>query len=658
MLGMTLLLAAVTAGDTLPFPVMLREETAQGRLSVAPAEGISGEFGTWTVTYTVGKGGIGRGGGIRVELPDEWHSGPRNSAIRLQATEPAADNYVSARASRPEVKLQTVVELEVRNDLVKHAKPSLDGRRERYVFVVRVRIEEGRLEDGDRIEVVYGDRSGGSRGHRAAAVSAPAQPVRVALDDEGTSRFRLHASRDATLTSLAGPAAEMLVHLPSTGAVGERLTGKIALVDKQYNPVSHAATVRLRLAAGGAELPASVNVPAGAGHAQFSLTPVEAGIVRLAAEGADLGLAVSSNPLQVHAKAPRARIYWGDLHSHTRFSWDGVGHDAFAYARRTSGLDFYAMTDHAVAPDEDGTTRGLSHASWDEYTALTERHHAPGEFVTLHAYECSLGAPYGHHNVYFRGQPGPLLYPQRNTLLEIWAALDAGEALTIPHHTGKFPAGVEFLPQNGLFRRNFEIYSGHGLSEAYDPEHPLAFERSKFTSDAKSLKHPSFAQDAWRLGLFLSTIASSDDHNAHPGMPHYGLVAVRAPRLTRSDIFQALFDRQTYGTTGAKIILELEVNGAPMGSIVAADGPTAIRVRAIGTGAIEWVDLLRYTGAAAGFETVRRWRPLAPEFEETLADAAGGPGAIYYVRLKQVEPVRGLAAMAWSSPVWTVGTRN
>ena len=73
-----------------------------------------------------------------------------------------------------------------------------------------------------------------------------------------------------------------------------------------------------------------------------------------------------------------------------------------------SGLDFYARSDHVNPPGE--RTRGLCEASFLEYTQETEAHNRPGEFVTLHAYECSMGKPWGHHIVYFREGPGALVY--------------------------------------------------------------------------------------------------------------------------------------------------------------------------------------------------------------------------------------------------------
>src|SRR5262245_59410089 len=135
------LVAALLSGSALsaepPAPVMLPDPIDEGSVSVSPSDGVSGEYGTWTVTYRVGRGGIGTGGGIRVQLPDTWHSGQRNSAIRVQASDPKADNYVAGRTTNAAVQLQTLVEDERGDILIKHAKNSLDGRSSRYAFVSR-----------------------------------------------------------------------------------------------------------------------------------------------------------------------------------------------------------------------------------------------------------------------------------------------------------------------------------------------------------------------------------------------------------------------------------------------------------------------------------------------------------------------------------------
>jgi hypothetical protein len=644
-------LATLCANAFAAAPVATMEPgTAEGSVGIAPGQGVSGEYGTWTVTLTVGEGGIASGGGIRVQLPDAFHSGIRNSANRLQAMEPKSPHYISANCSRVGVKVKAIVESESKKELIKHAKVSLDGRYERYVFVTRAVVEQGALKAGDRISIVYGDRTGGSPGMLAGAIATEPRAVLAAVDANGDGGFKLTESR-TTIRTIPGVPVEALCHAPSNATAGNDIEALVVLLDKQFNAALVGETFDISVLTGKANHPKSVAV-ADKGFARFTITPFAEGPLRIKLVGRRTGLTAVSNPIDVTGKPLIRSLFWGDLHSHTDYSWDGVGNDSFNYARNVTGLDFYAMSDHSLARQKQGT-RGLGDHNFKEYIARTESENQPGNFATLHAYECSFGRPYGHHIVYFRDQPTVLMYPSKNTLEEMWQALEAGKAITIPHHTGKFPGGVDFGHHDERFRRAFEIYSGHGLSEVYNPGHPLSFEHSKFTSNARSLPAPTFAQDAWIRGLRLGTIASSDDHRAQPGQPHYGLVAVSASSLTRHGVFDALHARRSYGTSGSKIILDFRMNGAEMGSLVETKSPPNLSIRALGTDKIKSVELLRWQKPDKKFQTIKEWKPGAFNFKTEFKDETFQPGAIYYTRVTQEKPVRGLTAMAWSSPIWT-----
>lgn len=619
-----------------------------GTVEVSPGEGVAGEYGTWTVTVTVPEGGIAEGGAVRVQLPDTWHAGDRNSANPLQSTDPKRDHYVTSRSSREGVELRTVVESQSLKPLIKSPRLGLDGRFERYVYVVRAEVTKGRLAAGDTVSVTYGDTSGGSRGMRASVVSTRPEPVLAAVDAAGKGKFVLLEARP-TIRARGGPAAELLLTGPSTLTIEKPAEIRLAFVDANANPAgTYPRKASLELLMGGAGVP-KVAEFGDRPWTTVRIEPEAGDPVRIGAT-AEGGLRAVSNPMRIHPETPELKIYWGDLHSHSKYSWDGVGDNNFEYARHVSHLDFYAMSDHSIA-SAPGRRRGLAEHVWEEYTAKTDRYHDPGRFVTLHGYEASFGAPYGHHNVYFRGKPGPLLAPQKVTLPELWGKLEAGQAVTIPHHTGKFPA-VTWEARDPRFRRNFEIYSAHGLSEAYDPAHPLAFEQSTFTAPSRSRKGVGNAQEAWIAGLSVSAIASSDDHRSHPGQPHWGLVAVRATGLTREEIFDALHARRTYATTGARILLDFDVNGTPMGGTAKASEGAAIRVEAHGTARIEWVEVLRHVKGEKGFAVVHRVEPRGADVRFEWKDGAVAGDAIYYVRLRQTEKVRDRVAQAWSSPVW------
>ncbi len=628
-----------------------------GSVSVHPDVGVSGEYGTWTVTYEVGEAGLLEGGAIRVQLPDAWHAGDRNSANPLQATRPTADHYISARCSREDVKLETIVEDESHRPLIKNARKGLDHRDERYVYVVRVVVQQGNLKPGDRLEIIYGDTSQGSRGMRASDIVTSPEPILGAIDTEGNGEFTIHPD-SPNIRARSGPPATLLVTGPSITVVNQPAILQIALIDANENPVDEfQGDIRFDIVQGTADLPDTIQLDMAEGWTSISFTPEKTGILRIKAAALDGLYPAKVNPIKVVASEPKQNIYWGELHSHSKYSWDGVGSNNFEYARHVSMLDFYAMTDHSI-PSRDGYTRGLYNHVWEEYTALTEQHHDPGEFVTLHAYEASFGAPYGHHNVFFRGKPGPLLAPANVTLPELWDALTAGEALTIPHHTGKFPRPVEWEPHNPEFRRNIEIYSAHGLSEAYDPEHPLAFEQSKFTSPSRSAEGPQYAQDAWEAEIHLSTVAASDDHRSQPGKPGWGLTAVHASELSRADIFDALYQRRTYGTTGSRILLDFTINGQPMGQRIVTANQPQLFIEAHGTDHIEWIEVLRHSESSGGFEVIFRMQPGGLDVTWNTVDQTFRDDSIYYVRLKQQGEIRDRIIMAWSSPIWVTKSKN
>ena len=622
----------------------------EGNISLQPDEGIAGMCGTWTVTYRVGKSGIKKHGGIRVQLPDSWHSGIRNSANRLHSSDPESDNYVSCSCSQPGIGLRTWVEHEPGREvvLVKDYRPGLDGRQTRYIFVVRVWVLNRDLEEGTTISVVYGDTSRGSRGMQAGIISTRPEPVLVAVDKDGTGDFRLYPGRPA-LVIRSGPATELLATGPSMLLRGQPADLLLSVVDANQNPAdSFEGEVLLRVTQGEGDVPSRVRFDSKRGWQKVRVVPRATGILRIQATGADGRLYANANPMKVFDREPQLKIYWGDLHSHTHYSFDGVGHNNFEYARYTSGLDFYAMTDHS-SPDGLGPN---TPEVWAEYSALVNKHHDPGKFVTLHAYECSLGAPYGHHNVFFRGQPTGLPLAGEAGLFNLWQSLQAGEALTIPHHTGKMPSPVFWYPHNAELDRNIEIYSAHGLSEAYSPSHPLSFESSTFTDPSKSVRGPQYAQDAWMQSLELSTIASSDDHRAHPGQPQYGLAAVAATALTREAIFQGLYDRRTYGTTGTRILLDFRINDQPMGRRLVAAGSCHFDIEAHGTDTIELVEILRYSKSEGNFQVIVTLHPQMPDLLWTGQDTTFKEDSVYYLRLRQAGLVRNRIVMAWSSPIW------
>lgn len=632
-------------------------------VAVAPSSVVAGSWGTLVVSYRIGPGGAEPGFRLRVQLPNSWHAWFRNSAKGVQASDPWAPNFVKAQAAREGSVVSCTVLDGTTEPYVKTTRLGLDGRRSRYAYVVEVEVRRGRLEPGDVVEVVYGDRSQGSPGFVAALHPEGNERLAVAYAHAGDSDFTsLPAERCPVLAVVPDAPVEMQVTVPSSVRVGEPSAMSVVLMDWLGNAVPvQEGMLEFKVLSGEASCQPEV-VASGSGDVVMTVpfVPTAAGIVRFLVTYRNHNTAMSavSNPARSQGEGFSDSVYWGDLHSHGDASFDGVGTHAFEYARDVAHLDFYALTDHVeVWPV----------ARWEELRAEVVKHYRAGAFVTLLAYEGTFGPPWGHHNVYFRGTDGIALGSSAGTLLDLWDHLRHGDALTIPHHTGvafstrnegHLPGGASPNPDwkyhDANLRPLIEIYSGHGLCETFDPGHPLSYENSDFSINT-SVQGPHYATDAWLQGLQLGVVCSSDNHRGQPGRSELGLTAVFASELTREQIFDSLRDRRCYGTTGQRILMAFDVEGVPMGGRVVKSGALTMNIEVHGTGDIEWVELVGVDQEAGTVTCRRRWVPRALDFATRWVEHAPIRRGNYYVRLRQTEDYRRRPVMAWSSPVWVGG---
>jgi hypothetical protein len=613
---------------------------------------------SYVLRYTAGDQPIGAGGTVRVQLPDAWHAWRRNGAKGVQSRDPSAENYVSATVAAGIASVRCEVEGGVVDDVVKSNRVGLDGREGRYVYVTRVTVTDGELRPGDQLDIVFGDKAGGSRGFAAALNPQGPETVPVAVDPDGSGQEWLLAAPVSPVLGVAPNVVfELLGYAPSLLGVGERATLRVVAVDVEGNRVHDELPLPRVSVAHGAATVGEVRDTGRVGEFEAPFEATAVGTLRLKVELDGVGATVA-NPSWISEQPPARRLYWGDLHSHADHSFDGVGHYPYEYARDVSCLDFYALTEHCERWND---------GDWEFLVEQVGRFHKAGSFVVFLAYEATFPEPWGHHNVYFRDPADAVvLGADSGTVLDLWQALDGRRALTIPHHTGvafsRKTAGaipgstspaVDWQYHDPELRRAVEIYSGHGQSELYDPEFDLSYESSDFSTNT-SRHGPHYARDAWLRGHELGVIASSDNHRAQPGRGELGLAAVYAPELEREAMFDAIHDRASYGTTGARILLQFTAAGAPMGSRVAAARPE-FSIRVSGTEKLEVVELFgAHLEAPDEFECLADWRPDGPDFAVTWTDP--GPEAtgtrVYYLRARQRDAYRGRKPTAWSSPIW------
>lgn len=360
------------------------------------------------------------------------------------------------------------------------------------------------------------------------------------------------------------------------------------------------------------------------------------------------GITQLSNPIWVCEREPAERLFWGDIHSQTFFS-DGLRcpEELYSFARDEAFLDIFALSDHSEM---------LSDRQWEYFIGVTNDFNDPGRFVTLVGLEWT-SQRWGHRNVYFPGESGPILRcndPVWGELPNLYEAARLHGALVIPHHSANAVMGVDWsLGHDPEVERLVEIYSIWGNSErAAEQGNPRPI---RVTGGEKKGQH---VVDALRLGRRFGFIGGGDIHDGRPGdelhiyqrkpeeyrrLHRQGLMGVWARDLTRECIFEALWNRRVYAATNVRIILRFHIAGHPMGSQIKHTEPVPISVECASEVPISRIDLVRNGTDHLQIHPDRRqvcWSCQdQPETDTTW----------YYVRVTRED-----GEMAWSSPIWII----
>lgn len=325
---------------------------------------------------------------------------------------------------------------------------------------------------------------------------------------------------------------------------------------------------------------------------------------------------------------------FGDIQQHSAHS-DGVGSadEVYQRARYRYGDDFVALTDH-----ESFLGKRTGPGEWTYLQQVADDYDAPGAFATLLAYEWTgkmFPGP-GHKCVYYPMRGVPIVsrddVPEGAELVRRVRALGG---FASPHHIGWTGADAPGHDDDG--QPLWEIVSCHGCYEHV--AHPLG-QRGELKDQ--------MADVMLKRGMRFGFTGSSDSHGLlwHHGEARKrdpyrtGLTGVQAHDCSRAAVMEALMARRCYATSGAKILLDVRADGAPMGSALDDRAEAAFTVSAVGTAELARIELVGPSGVLAR---------TAPNAAEGRLEARVG-GAFVYARVVQID-----GEMAWSSPVFFGG---
>lgn len=553
------------------------------------------------------------------------------------------------------------------------------------------------------------------RDTRVQSCADPAKPLELFWARDGTATEEPLGTARLAVTPRAWDHVRVIV--PSTAWAGTPDTGRAWLEDRFDNPTTADDPVQVTLA--WHEARAGKRVPVDEGQ-KTPETPMETLFLRgpvtdlrvpaFGRAGGPYWLRAQtstgtswSNPLvvldvaetiEMHESAaepgmtagspsPVQAVYWGMIHAHSDRSDGMIPIEDYFPAIRAQLLTFGASSDH----DHEKET---SDADFDAIRAAVEAHNAPqAGFFTFLGYEWAKWNKRGHGDkcVYFRDDVAAMYRsgdPRYDTAEKLYAALarHGDGALVIPHHTAYAGNPCTFAAWDPVHERLVEIYSVWGCSERAAaagkpyPVTPLLAGRGENPVDQWEVP-AGFVQAALRKGARLGFTAGGDDHIGHPGghqklrVDHggyeAGLVAVLVRgRPTRENIWQALWARRCYGTTGARVRGCYTVDGHDMGAEIALANAPALQdarkvaFRVAGTGPLASVEVVRNGEAwrtwecAPGTVTCQHAvvdrDPFAKVALAPLPDGfTNAPFLYYYLRVTQRD-----GEMAWFSPVWVV----
>jgi hypothetical protein len=511
-----------------------------GTATIAPGEPVvAGSFVTLTYTYTAGHP-IDDRGYLKVVFRIVGDFG------LPQFDDPAAANYSTVRSTGD-------CYIVPRWDGKGHTRP--------WSKALYLQVTRGYLDRGERIVVVFGDTSGGSPGWRAQTFCEHTFEFKTLVDPIATYEFK-ELPLSPVLRIVPGEPVRAVCVAPSQVRVGEPFVAHLKLEDRWGNPVRP---------------PRPVEQP---GYAR-------PGVYTAAATDPATGLSAESNPIEVRAEDVPLHRYWADLHGQTEETCGSNSiDDYFSFARDVGLLDVAA---------HQGNDFEVSDAFWEEVNDTTRRFYQPGAFVTFPGYEWSGNTPLGgDRNVYFGGEGGRIVHSCTDLLpgqASAYETAPTAEALFSVLRAQDGPRPFAFAHVGGRYAD----------MSMHDPEIELAVEVHSAWGTFEWL-----VEDALQRGYRIGICANSDGHKTRPGASYPGagefgslggLTCVLARALDRESVLEALISRHFYATTGNRPLLDVQLDAgddrrAVMGDVIEAGaGVPRLHVRAVGTGAIERIEV-------------------------------------------------------------------
>jgi hypothetical protein len=392
-------------------------------------------------------------------------------------------------------------------------------------------------------------------------------------------------------------------------------------------------------------------------------------------------------------------FYYGSTHAHTTYSDGGqptnncssgnaygsgtaTPADAYAYARFTSGLDFWVINEHnhlindSVAANNAPVTEAKVRQRYQDGRNAAAAATVDGSFVALYGMEwgVSTNTDQGHVTlidtpVLFGWEtcttcngPNAECTPGSNCYFDVFTPKRFGY-LTLYRRSVENPSpagalGILCHPGSGNFDNFARNADADAALQGIAVRSGLAFSNATNCADANvaSTDYSSHWRNALNLGFRLGPTADHDSHcinygQALPTRTVYLLPNTAAPALTKSGLLQAHKARRFFASEDPNAQLVFAAGTRVMGEAFSAAGGTPLRAAV-------------YDPAGESVSTFELWRgqvgagaPSAPyrtfsnQASFSVAETLTSGTYYYFVRAVQAD-----GHDLWSAPMWITWT--
>lgn len=389
----------------------------------------------------------------------------------------------------------------------------------------------------------------------------------------------------------------------------------------------------------------------------------EEGIYTIQLRNSHTGEIFRSSPIKCFAENSKS-LYWGLLHGESvRVDSTENIDSCLRHFRDEKSMSFYGTS---PSEDADETPNDIWKLISQNITEFDEQE----RFTTFLGFQWN-GSPKSEGSRLFVWSKDnkPILRKKdakSNTLKKIYKSHTPKDFIAIPTFTMGKGFEYDFKNFDPEFERVVEIYNSWGSSECTKKEgntRPIKGPSGKGVQESTEGSIVAALKTNKRFGFvagglddrgIYADFFDGDQEQYSPGM-----TAIISKEHTRASLYDSLYNRSCYATTGERIILGIYIAGLPMGTETNTQDKPGLNFNRHLSGYVAGTEKLKTVEIIRNGEVIQSYEPEDYHFEYEYDDMVPlkdvciddkdktPPFTFYYLRVTQED-----GHMGWSSPIW------